>query len=73
MEADCAIASEVPESRDLGQNLLSWVLGCFMVYMALFGLGHVLLGPFWKGDWIIDGGRDLRRRSVLEYPAQQLE
>ena len=20
-----------------------------MVYMALFGLGHVLLGPFWKG------------------------
>jgi Na+/proline symporter len=44
-----AIASEVPQSRDLGQNLLSWVLGCFMVYMALFGLGHVLLGPFWKG------------------------
>jgi hypothetical protein len=20
-----------------------------MVYMALFGLGHVLLGPFWEG------------------------
>ena len=44
-----AIASEVPQSRDLGQNLLSWVLGCIMVYMALFGLGHVLLGPFWEG------------------------
>src|SRR6185312_1817068 len=44
-----AIASEVPQRHDLGQNLLSWVLGCIMVYMALFGLGHVLLGPFWEG------------------------
>jgi SSS family solute:Na+ symporter len=43
------LAPEVPQTRDLGRNLLSWVLGCFMVYMALFGLGHVLLGPFWAG------------------------
>jgi solute:Na+ symporter, SSS family len=43
------LAPEVPPTRDLGRNLLSWVLGCFMVYMALFGLGHVLLGPFWEG------------------------
>ena len=43
------LAPEVPETRVLGRNLLSWVLGCFMVYMALFGLGHVLLGPFWEG------------------------
>jgi Na+/proline symporter len=43
------LAPEVPQTRDLGRNLLSWVLGCFMVYMALFGLGHVLLGPFWEG------------------------
>ena len=44
-----AIASEIQPTRDLGRNLLSWVLGCFMVYLALFGLGHVLLGPFWEG------------------------
>jgi hypothetical protein len=49
------MASEVPQSHDLGQNLLSWVLGCFMVYMALFGLGHVLLGPFWEGIGLLTG------------------
>ncbi len=43
------LAPEVPQTRDLGRNLLSWVLGCLMVYLALFGLGHVLLGPFWEG------------------------
>ena len=43
------LAPEVPPTRDLGRNLLSWVLGCAMVYLALFGLGHVLLGPMWQG------------------------
>ncbi len=43
------LASDVPATRDLGSNLLSWVLGCLMVYLALFGLGHVLIGPFWEG------------------------
>jgi hypothetical protein len=43
------LVPEIQPTRDLGRNLLSWVLGCFMVYMALFGLGHVLLGPFWEG------------------------
>src|SRR4051794_16826920 len=32
------LAPEVPATRDLASNLLSWVLGCLMVYMALFGL-----------------------------------
>ena len=43
------LATGVPPTRDLGRNLLSWVLGCLMVYLALFGLGHVLIGPFWEG------------------------
>ena len=43
------LAPEIPATRDLGRNLLSWVLGCAMVYLALFGLGHVLLGPMWQG------------------------
>ncbi len=43
------LAPEVPATRDLGSNLLSWVLGCLMVYLALFGLGHILIGPFWEG------------------------
>jgi solute:Na+ symporter, SSS family len=43
------LAPEVIPTQDLGRNLFSWVLGCLMVYMALFGLGHVLLGPFREG------------------------
>jgi len=48
-QAIARLAPEVPPSRDLGRNLLCWVLGCAMVYLALFGLGHVLLGPIWEG------------------------
>ena len=48
-EFSTRFAPEVPPTRDLGRNLLSWVLGCLMVYLALFGLGHVLIGPFWEG------------------------
>ena len=39
-----ALAPEVPETHDLGQNLLAWVLGCAMVYAALFGIGEICLG-----------------------------
>jgi SSS family solute:Na+ symporter len=49
------LAPEVPATRDLASNLLSWVLGCLMVYMALFGLGHVLIGPFWEGAGLLAG------------------
>ena len=43
------LAPEIIATRDLGRNLVSWALGCAMVYLALFGLGRVLLGPFWLG------------------------
>jgi SSS family solute:Na+ symporter len=33
----------VPQTRDLGRNLLAWLLGCAMVYLALFGTGKLLL------------------------------
>jgi SSS family solute:Na+ symporter len=49
------LAPEVPPTRDLGSNLLSWVLGCLMVYLALFGLGHLLIGPFWEGAGLLAG------------------
>jgi solute:Na+ symporter, SSS family len=38
------LAPEVAETRDLGGNLFSWVLGCTMVYAALFGTGELLFG-----------------------------
>jgi TM2 domain-containing membrane protein YozV len=34
----------LPETRDLGKNLLAWALGCAMVYAALFGIGKLCLG-----------------------------
>jgi solute:Na+ symporter, SSS family len=38
-----ALAPDVPQTRDLGRNLWCWVLGCVMVYCALFGVGKLLL------------------------------
>ena len=46
------VAVNVPDvkpTRDLVPNLISWLLGCAMVYLALFGVGHLLLGPFGEG------------------------
>jgi hypothetical protein len=39
-----ALAPEIPETHDLGKNLLAWVLGCAMVYAALFGIGQLCFG-----------------------------
>ena len=44
-----ALAPEVPESRDGWYNLLDWLLGCLMVYMALFGIGKLVLGSIGVG------------------------
>ncbi|MBV9572442.1 MAG: Na+:solute symporter [Acidobacteriales bacterium] len=43
------LAPETAATRDLSRNLGSWLLGCAMVYLALFGIGQILLGPVWKG------------------------
>jgi SSS family solute:Na+ symporter len=38
------LAPEIPPVRDLGRNLISWVLGCAMVYLALFAVGRLAMG-----------------------------
>jgi SSS family solute:Na+ symporter len=43
------LAPEVPPTRDLGRNLLAWLLGCAMVYSALFGIGKLCLGAVPSG------------------------
>ncbi len=43
------LVADVPPTRDLGRNLLSWALGCGMVYLALFGSGKMLLGKIGFG------------------------
>jgi SSS family solute:Na+ symporter len=40
------LAPELPQTRDLGRNLQAWVLGCAMVYAALFGVGKLCFGQF---------------------------
>jgi len=44
-----ALAPELPQTRDLGKNLLAWVLGCAMVYAALFGIGKLCFGQTGAG------------------------
>jgi len=43
-----AYAPEIPATRDLAHNLWCWVLGCAMVYSALFAAGKLLLR-----DWTL--------------------
>jgi hypothetical protein len=38
-----AATPEIVPTRDLGRNLIAWLLGCGMVYGALFGVGKLLL------------------------------
>src|SRR5512141_1528549 len=37
-----ALEGKVVPTHDLGRNLLAWVLGCGMVYLALFGAGKII-------------------------------
>ena len=44
-----ALVSDVTPTVDLGRNLASWILGCAMVYLALFGIGRFVLGARAQG------------------------
>jgi Na+/proline symporter len=43
------VAPEAAAEGRLGRGLLRWAGGCASVYLALFGLGTLLLGPRWLG------------------------
>ena len=38
-----ALEPQIRPVRDVGRNLIAWVLGCGMVYLALFGLGKLIM------------------------------
>jgi SSS family solute:Na+ symporter len=44
-----AKAPEIPPTQDGWYNLMDWLLGSLMVYMALFGLGEIVLGSVGLG------------------------
>src|ERR1700723_1483342 len=41
-----ALAPEIPQTHDLARNLWCWILGCVMVYSALFGVGKLLFHSY---------------------------
>jgi len=49
------LAPEVKETRDLGRNLMAWILGCGMVYLALFGLGKLIMKQPGLGLFLLVG------------------
>ncbi|TAL07978.1 MAG: sodium:proline symporter, partial [Nitrospirae bacterium] len=72
-----ALAPEVPATRDLGANLVSWVLGCLLVYGVLLGAGKVIFGEMLPGVALLAVAalsavllfRDLKRRGREALPS----
>lgn len=48
-----ALAPEITPTHDLGRNLWCWILGCVMVYSALFGVGKLLLHHYGLGSALV--------------------
>jgi Na+/proline symporter len=51
--AIAALAPEVTRTHDIGRNLWCWILGCVMVYSALFGVGKLLLHHWPLGIFLV--------------------
>ena len=47
------LAPEIQPTHDLGRNLLAWLIGCAMVYAALFGIGEICFGRYGEGVALI--------------------
>ena len=51
--AIAALAPEIPRTHDIGRNLWCWILGCTMVYSALFGVGKLLMHHWPLGIFLV--------------------
>jgi len=47
------LVPDVTPTRDLGRNLLAWLLGCAMVYAVLFGVGKLCLQEWNAGAMLL--------------------
>ena len=52
-KAIATLAPEIPRTHDIGRNLWCWILGCVMVYSALFGVGKLLLRHWPLGIFLV--------------------
>jgi hypothetical protein len=43
------LTGDEPVTRDLGRNLMSWIVGCVLVYSTLFAIGELCFGRFAMG------------------------
>jgi Na+/proline symporter len=44
------LGGDEPVTRDLGRNLLSWMLGCILIYATLFCIGEMCFGRYGAGS-----------------------
>jgi SSS family solute:Na+ symporter len=44
-----AMAPEITPVRDLGANTFDWIMGCTLVYCAMFGIGELVLQEWLSG------------------------
>ncbi len=45
-----ALVKDESPTKDLGRNLVDWIIGCTMIYAALFGVGKFCILEFWQGS-----------------------
>jgi len=43
------LAPELPQVRDFGSNAFDWIMGCFLIYSALFGIGKLVFQEWISG------------------------
>ncbi len=71
------LVPDVAPTVDLGRNLIGWLLGCAMVYLALFGIGRFVLGARTAGGALILGavacGLALRSNLRDSWSAESIE
>jgi hypothetical protein len=48
-----ALVDDLPPTRDVGRNLRAWLLGCAMVYAAMFGVGDLCLERWLTGALLL--------------------
>jgi Na+/proline symporter len=48
-----SLEPDIPRTHDIGRNLWCWILGCVMVYSALFGVGKLLMVHWPLGIFLI--------------------
>ena len=69
--AIAALAPEIPRTHDIGRNLWCWILGCTMVYSALFGVGKLLMHHWSLGIFLVVVATICAWRMALELNREQ--